>query len=122
MTTHRRQQHTDITKTQHILLFADGGNDHYGPHVWTLKTELPDVPEEIKAFAREFYDCEDVEDLVDPPKIVETAGAWDDEDFCCSVTDGMLNGDLPRHAGFWTCDGAVVLFPQEVDLSYSFEG
>ncbi len=112
MLTHRRN---NSNLSDFALLFAEGeNNEHYGDHVWTLETELPEVDDAVVAFAADFYqvDLDEAEDLVKPQDIVDTAGAWDDREFCyhCWEKFGV--------AGYRTPDGAVVLDQLEVKMSY----
>jgi len=119
-TTHRRHRGT-IGHAAVVQFASDDSNSHYGPHVWTLVTELPmawQVPG-LVSFAAKFYNVDEeiAEDLVNPRDIVENAKAWDDLDFVCAVVEA-----LPEFIGCSTCTGAVVVDLHEVDLVYSFEG
>ncbi len=103
------------------MLFADedtGRNHGYGNHVWTLRTELPEVPQAIVEFAAEFYGCDEdeAENLVNPDNIVGSAGAWDDPQFVSEVY--QFCGEP---TGFRTPDGAVVLDRESVELEYRVE-
>lgn len=112
--THRRQDSN--INTGHVVLFCDSDrNASYGDHVWTLKTELPNVPNSIIEYAAEFFgvEAEEATELCNPADIVSTAGAWDDEQFCSEVAS--FYGPV----GFRTPDGAVVFDRDEVEIEYS---
>ena len=101
------------------MLFCDSErNAHYGGHVWTLKTELPPVPQAVIAYAAEFFDVDqaEAEELVNPLDIVDSAGAWDDAQF---VSDVFQFCGEP--VGFRTPDGAVVLDRENVELDYQVD-
>jgi len=112
--THRR---TSKTETKHVMLFAERGNEHYGRHVWTLATELPEVSEAVIEFAAEYYNIghDEAAALVNPRNIVTSAGAWDDAQFVSDVWQRF------ECVGFRTPDGAVVLDRESVSLAYSVE-
>jgi len=115
--THRRSSKN--MNTRHVMLFCDSDrNDHYGDHVWTLKTDLPLVPESVIKFACEFFgvDQTEAEDLVNPEDIVDSAGAWDDAQFVSEVF--QFCGEP---TGFRTPDGAVVLDRENVELEYTLD-
>lgn len=117
--THRRQSKE---LSEHVMLFAEDGNEHYGDHVWTLKSELPRASEsqELIDYAAEFYgvDHEEAENLIDPENIVDTAGAWDDVDFVRNLWNEMEMSGIKTVAGYRTFDGAVVLDAENVELDY----
>lgn len=105
--------------TGHVMLFCNSErNAHYGEHVWTLKTELPPVPQTVIEFAAEFFgvDQTEAEELVNPEDIVDSAGAWDDSQFVSEVY--QFCGEP---TGFRTPDGAVVLDRENVELEYTLE-
>jgi len=111
-TTHRRQD--SQLNASHVMLFCDSDrNQHYGDHVWELKSDLPDVPAHaIKWAAEELRTSEEeASDLLSPTNIVDSAGAWDDPQF---VSD--LYQECGEPVGFKTPDGAVVLDRYSVDL------
>ena len=116
--THRRLK-KDLFCSSHVVLFSaeERNNSHYGPHVWTLLTDLPEVPLYVIEFAADYYDIglEEAEELVDPPNIVDSAGAWDDEEFVYAVWDKF------EDPGYRTYDGAVVLDKDAVEMSYKRE-
>lgn len=115
--THRR--HSAEINTQHVMLFCNSDrNDGYGSHVWTLKTDLPEVSDEIIAHAAGFFGIEidEARELCNPENIVETAGAWDDARFVSEVYH--LCGEP---IGFRTPDGAVVLDRDAVEITYAEE-
>jgi hypothetical protein len=101
------------------MLFAESGNEQYGQHVWTLKTDLPHIcdAQHVIDFAAEYYgvNAERAEELVNPSNIVNTAGAWDDEQFVSDLWQCF------ECVGFATADGAVVLDKMAVNLVYSHE-
>ena len=115
--THRRS--TPKLPKGYIVQFSDeeNRNEHYGRHVWTLKTELPPISKELIQLAADYYevDLEEAEELVDPPNIVDSAGAWDSPEF---VYEAWERFEQP---GYRTYDGAVVLDIDGVDLEYSYE-
>jgi len=101
------------------MLFADSDNNaHYGNHVWTLKTELPKVPDNVIEYAADFFgiEIEEARELCNPVDIVDTAGAWDDPQFVSEVY--YFCGEP---TGFRTPDGAVVLDRYEVEMEYNHE-
>lgn len=113
---HRRQE--DQLLYGYVVQFAEEGkNDHYGPHVWTLKTELPEIPDSLVDFTADYFelDPEAAREYVDPDKIVESAGAWDVPEFVSAVWEAF--GD----PGYKTWDGAVVLDPEAVELEYWYD-
>lgn len=112
--THRRTSYREST---HVMLFAERGNEHYGRHVWTLTTELPEVGAAVIEFAAEYYgiSTDEAAALVNPRNIVDSAGAWDDAQF---VSDLWQRFEC---IGFRTPDGAVVLDRESVALTYSVE-
>jgi hypothetical protein len=116
MLTHRR--HSARLSTN-VVLFAEGGNEQYGQHVWTLATELPMASEDVEliAFAAEFYAVDIVEaaELVNPIDIVDSAGAWDDAQFVSECWQRF------ERTGYRTYDGAVVLDNTAVELIYSVD-
>lgn len=114
--THRRQ---DPDLINHVVLFSDSNsNSHYGNHVWTLKSELPEVTEEIIHYAAEFFgiDFEEAAEFCNPADIVDSAGAWDDARFVSEVYSFC-----GEPVGFITPDGAVVLDRYAVVLEYKYE-
>ena len=111
--THRRHNNID---TGHVVLFCDSDrNANYGDHIWTLKTEMPEVPEAVIEYAAEFFgvEIEEAKELCNPVDIVSTAGAWDDEQFCSEVSAFFAP------VGFKTPDGAVVIDRDAVEMEYS---
>ena len=117
--THRRTENTLSDRAIVIQFCDDDSNQGYGDHVWTLKTELPyagNVTELIE-FAVDFYetDADEAIRLVNPENIVNSAGAWDDEDFIEAVWKKF------EPTGYRTWNGAVVLDPDQVEMEYSFE-
>lgn len=113
--THRR--HTPELNEKHVMLFCDSEkNAHYGDHVWTLGTDLPEVDERTVEFCAEFFgvDLEDAREALNPADIVESAGAWDDPQF---VSNLWHFGGEP--VGFRTPDGAVVLDRESVKITKS---
>ena len=112
--THRRNNPELAT---HVMLFAEANNEHYGAHVWTLVSDLPSIPEDLVELAAEHYGvtADEIRDEVDPTDIVNTAGVWDDPEFC------YLAWDTFGAAGYRTQDGAVVLDREEVELTYHCE-
>jgi len=114
--THRR--HTAELTEGNVILFCDSDrNASYGEHVWTLKTELPEVTDEVVEYAVEFFGVEfdEAKELCNPENIVSTAGAWDDEQFCSEVVSFFAP------VGFSTPDGAVVFDRSEVEIEYSID-
>lgn len=112
MLTHRRRN--DTLKTTNIILFAaEENNEHYGPHVWVLETELPEVTAEVIAFAAEYYGVTEAEaaKLCNPKDIVGDAGAWDDAQFVSDLWQAL------EPVGFRTPDGAVVLDRESVTIT-----
>jgi hypothetical protein len=120
--THRRGENTLLSG--YVILFCDSDrNAHYGSHVWTLQTDLPEVSGELVAFAAEFYGIskEDARLEVNPSDIVDSARAWDDHQFVSDLWQAMERGDIKMAAGYRTDDGAVVINLEEVALRYSHE-
>lgn len=131
--THRRR--TDNIDTGHVLMFTEDpdSNDHYGPHVWTLRTELPHVVDcpELLAFAREYIREEyavrvdeegmpgddDIRgtDWLNPTDIVDGAALWEDDAFVSALWQAL------EPTGYRTDDGAVVLDWRGVELDYHYE-
>ena len=114
--THRRRT---STLSENVMLFAIDGNEQYGLHVWTLRTDLPHIcdAQHVIDFAAEYYGIgvEQAKELVNPANIVSTAGAWDDSQF---VSDLWQRFEC---VGFVTADGAVVLDKTSVALEYSHD-
>lgn len=114
--THRR---SNDTLSNNVMLFAESGNEHYGEHVWTLVSNLPAACEDEKliAFTMDWYsvDREEAIGLIDPANIVDTAGAWDDQQFVSYVWQAL------EPVGYTTQDGAVVLDQAGVELVYTCE-
>jgi hypothetical protein len=119
MLTHRRTTNELSDRAIIIQFCEDEQNEHYGPHVWELKSELPYVGEmtELIEYAAEYYEVsiEEARELVNPDNIVNTAAAWDDEDF----VEAVWNRFEP--VGFRTYNGAVVIDREEVKMEYRFE-
>lgn len=110
--THRRK--TGALTKSHVILFCDNErNDHYGDHVWELRSELPVVSAKVVAYACNFFGVseEEARALVNPSNIVGTAGAWDDTQFVSEVY--QFCGEP---AGFRLPDGAVVLDREAVEI------
>ncbi len=113
--THRR--HTPDLNNQHVMLFCDSdNNDHYGDHVWTLRTNLPDVDDRAIEFCSEFFgvDLNEASNLLNPTDIVDSAGAWDDPQFVSELWHFC-----GEPIGFRTPDGAVVLDRESVKITKS---
>jgi len=121
MLTHRRDNEAHPATTGHVVLFAEGGNEHYGNHVWALGQDLPPVPQSVVVFCADFYDIENDEAslLVDPARIVDTAGAWDDPEFVSELWQAMEYGQIEETPGYRTSDGAVVLDATAVCLEHA---
>ena len=113
--THRRHK---PELPDHQILFYEHGpteeadNSQYGRYVWILNQELPEVPTKVVRLAQEFFDIprDEAEEWVNPPDIVDSAGAWDSIDFCYEVWN------LWEPVGYRTEDGAVVLDWRGADL------
>jgi len=122
MLTHRRHDSKTPIDTNHVVLFAEDGNEGYGDHGWELMTELQAVEErqDVITFAAEFYGVDEDEalELVNPDNIVDSAGAWDDPGFVSDLWQAMESGSVSEAAGFRTWDGAVVLDAHSVELRY----
>lgn len=118
--THRRQN--DEIRND-VILFAEEGNEHYGDNIWTLKTELPIVNDQLIRFAASFYnvDADEAAELVNPEDIVSDAGAWDDRQFVSDLWQAMESGEVEMVAGYRTCDGAIVIDREGVELTYSLD-
>ena len=116
--THRRK--TDQL-SDYIMLFAEDEqrNEHYGPHVWTLHTELPSVDSDDKLiqFAMEYYGIDEdaARSSLNPDNIVDSAEAWDDPQFVSEVWEAL------EPVGYRTQDGALVLDKTSVDLDYHYD-
>lgn len=120
--THRRTTSSHPKSTGYVVLFAEDPqkNEHYGEHVWVLKTKLPKVSKDVIEFASEFYGVSknEAEELVNPDDIVDSAGAWDDASFVSDLWQEMENGKIKETVGFRTYDGAVVIDPHSVKMDY----
>lgn len=132
--THRRTNDKNPAYTNFVVLFAEcesfsddsAPNYHYGPHIWKLQTELPDVLscDLVIEFACEFYgiDREEAEEVLNPDDIVSSAGAWDDTSFVSALCQEIWDFNrIPEVAGFRTWDGAVVIDPHSVKMTYHVE-
>ena len=112
--THRRH---NSSLTINVILFAESGNEQYGNNVWTLATELPYAGDDagLIAFAAEFYgvDTDEAASLVNPSDIVDSAGAWDDQQFVSECWQRF------ERVGYRTYDGAVVLDKDGVELVFA---
>lgn len=116
--THRRHS---AALPKFALQFAEcdeggyGPNESYGPHVWTLRTELPEIHADLIAFAAEYLDCslEQAELELNPDRIVSDAGLWDNREWCYECWEKF------GEPGYRTNDGAVVLDQYGVELAYS---
>ncbi len=133
--THRREEKEDLTQLGYVLQFAEDGNEHYGPHVWELKTPLQAVPDWVLDFAlnreeaqkwieTEGFSVEEARERLweelNPADIVDTAGLWDSPDFVSELWQYMEYTGK-EVAGFKTPAGAVILDPYNVQLDYRFE-
>lgn len=118
MLTHRRQ---NAELNSFVILFAEKNNEHYGDHVWTLETELPEIDSKIIEIAADFFevDLDEAAELVNPENIVDSAGAWDDASFVEHIGAMVEYGQV--EAGYKTNDGAVVLDRDAIKMTYSFE-
>lgn len=119
--THRRTD--DRIPEGWVILFAEEGNEHYGNHVWELRTELPSITSELIEWTADYYDIDDEEskNLLDPNDIVNDAGAWDDPQFVSDLWQAMEYGELEEQPGFRTTDGAAVIDRESVDLRYHLD-
>lgn len=117
--THRRTD-KDLD-TGYVLLFAEDGNEHYGEHVWTLRTELPHVADcpALVDFARDYREFDGHDDtdeelvaMLNPEDIVDGADLWEDGRFVSELWEAL------EPAGYRTDDGAVVLDWRGVELDY----
>jgi len=120
--THRRHS-PELSKGDIILFAAGEGNWGYGPHVWTLQTDLPKISDELIKWTAEYYDIDldEAEELVDPSDIVDSAGAWDDRQFVSDLWAAIEFGRIKEVAGYRTQNGAVVFDRTAVELTYEFE-
>ena len=106
MLTHRRHN-PDLTDGYVIQMCASDDNMGYGPYVWTIgEASIGPVTDDVIDFAADFYDIDrdEAARLLNPERIVDSAGAWDDPEFVTRYCDCAI--DLP--VGFRTPDGAVV--------------
>lgn len=121
--THRRSN-SQLSNAD-VILFAEDSdrNAHYGDHVWTLATDLPEIGQELINWAAEYYsvDNDEAEELVNPSDIVDTAGAWDDRQFVSDLWQAMESGQIATAPGYRTQDGAVVIDRESVEMVYSIE-
>jgi hypothetical protein len=118
------RQKSENISDKHIVLFTlknkynfnnPWRNIHYGKHNFLLKsTDLPEVPDWVKEWASDhpvwgkWYS----EESINPKDIVESAGAWDDENFVSQLWSDNENKFLDEGIyGFKTPDGAVVFDP-----------
>ena len=116
--THRRE--TSNIETGYVTLFAEDGNEHYGVHLFRLDSDLPAVTDELVAWTAEYYgiDSDEARDLVDPADIVDSAGAWDDNQFASDLWQAMEACQVEMVAGYRTQDGAVVLDREDAQITY----
>ena len=90
----------------------ESGISSYGKSRYVAKrSDLQEISnaEELKAWTEENYGAGYVAEL-NPPNIIDSAGAWDDRQFVSDVWGAMESGELTMVPGFATADGAVV-FP-----------
>lgn len=111
---------------EEIIFCADDPekSDHYGNicRVFAATDRTDKDHSEIIDIAAEFYNTtkDDAESLVNPAKIVESAGAWDDIEFINHVYD---NTDyFNRFDGIVTNDGAVFFEVNEQNLIETIRG
>jgi hypothetical protein len=118
--THRRASRT--LPSGHILFLehepgeVETDNRHYGKYIWVLEQRLPDVSSKIINFASEHYGIDKRKALseVNPKNIVDTAGAWDDQEFVSEVWERF------EPVGFSTPDGAVVFDSRKAKIAGPF--
>lgn len=98
-----------------IVQWADDHTttESYGENVYVIKkSDLKEIPDYVMDYAREYYNNpEDLEDIVNPKDIVDSAGAWDDRQFVSDIWQEF--GDRFEQEGiigFKTRDGAIT-FP-----------
>jgi hypothetical protein len=113
---HRRTEGS-LSDRAMVTQFAEGNkSESYGQHAWVLKSKLPKAADDKKLikFTEDFYGVgkEEAKELVDPEKIVSSAGAWDDEDFIQALYEKY------EPVGYMTNDGAVVIDRDAVKLKY----
>lgn len=113
--THRRNSKT--LRNGHILFVehgtqCEGPNAGYGEWVWVLNTDLPTVPQEVVDLAADFFDLDEDEAArwVNPENIVDSADAWDNEEFVSLVWETFYA------VGYRLPDGAVILDHTDVDF------
>jgi hypothetical protein len=117
--THRRR--TAKLPQSNVLQFAEKAyrNLGYGPHCWVLQSELPYVVDDervIEIAMDEFgIDRDAAVAEINPTDIVDTARAWDNEDFVTRVWDEL------EPVGYTTSDGAVVLDVDSAELTYAYD-
>lgn len=116
--THRRPD--ENIETGYVTLFAEEGNENYGDHVWELKTKLPPIDDELVEWTADYYDTDldEARELVDPPDIVNNAGAWDDPQFVSDLWQAMESKEVHEVPGYRTSEGAVVIDLPSVDLEH----
>jgi hypothetical protein len=120
--THRR--HAPTLKDGYVILFADSDrNEHYGSHVWTLRTELSAPADDMVAFTADYYNVgeDEARALLNPEDIVDTAAAWDDAQFVSDLWQAMEYGTVAEVAGVRTPDGAAVIDRWSVEMDYKEE-
>lgn len=113
---HRRRVGEDVRSTGNVVLFVDRDgkerNRSYGDAETVAKSSDYDYPSSgVVEFAREYFQTDNVDSLLDPENIVSDAGAWDDAQFVSDLWQQMEAGRIPESVGFQTSDGAVVLDP-----------
>jgi len=118
-----RQKGGDIGKSQSVILFKkrkdtqhnQWGNEHYGTNNYVLKSsELTSIPEWVKEWASDHpvWGKWFSEASINPVDIIESAGAWDQQDFVSQFWSENENRLLDKGIyGFNTPDGAVVFDP-----------
>jgi hypothetical protein len=122
--THKR--HEKKLSNGFVILFADDESNYgYGPHVWTLHTDLPYILDcdDVISFAMEYYctDRDHAEDDLNPDDIVDSARVWDDAQFVSELWQAMEYGQVAMRPGFRTYNGAVVLDRESAQMTYSYQ-
>jgi hypothetical protein len=95
--------------------------DLLGP--WSAELPKAIEAEDLIAFAMTFYGVGKAHALrlVSPLRIIADAGAWDDIEFVDAWWK-VLTSTRPAldQAGYKTCDGAVVINPNAVVITYGW--
>jgi hypothetical protein len=117
---HRRNDGLSPKDSKHVVLCAEdlGAIEHYGDELWSIDTiHFEALPDWVVAYAAEYYgvDADQIYDELMPESIVDSAGAWDDEEFVRQLwADNEWR--LISTIGYRTSDGGVVINPSRAPI------